>query len=81
MAKKSKKQPNGFLDIVRLSEDIYMKRQSEGVTIRELSELTELSIATIQRYEKCIFNKGIELNSLIHVCNWLDKPVQHYLTF
>jgi hypothetical protein len=73
----NKKQANGGLDTARLAKDMISKRTADDVSLGALSKTTGIPKPTLYIIETGVVNR---IDLLIGICNWLGKPVQHYLT-
>ena len=75
--KKADKPINGKFDAKRFAADILAKRQAENVSFVFLENNSTISRTAWHRAESGI---TVTVDSIIVICNWLGKPVQHYLT-
>jgi hypothetical protein len=62
-----------------LAKDIEEKRLSIGVTLAKMSTDTGVPLSTCQRAEKGMIT-AMEINTVIALCNFVQQPVQKYLT-
>jgi transcriptional regulator with XRE-family HTH domain len=61
-----------------LASDIKKKREEKGITLKQVAAKTKLPLATIHRAEQQ--GGGMMIETIISLCNWLNEPVQKYLT-
>lgn len=76
MAKKPVK--NVPFNYKRFATCIWAKREKDNLTTQQVSDETGLPKSTINRAEAIA--KELSMNTIIAICNWLDKPVQFFLT-
>jgi len=59
------------IDVARLGRQVHKKRTNEGLSLRELAEITELKVPTLSRIERGD-SKEIESSTLLALCRWLE---------
>lgn len=60
-----------------LSVLIAEKRAQEGISFKEMANITKVSASSCHRAEALLGKLDIE--SMINLCNWVGKPVQYFL--
>lgn len=74
----SQKKQNRKFNYAQLSKDIWAKRSSysPALGLKNAAEKAGTSAAALYRLESQSGKPDVD--TLISVCNWLDKPIQHY---
>jgi predicted transcriptional regulator len=75
--KSKKPKINGKFDYKKFADHILNKRNAEGLTLRDMSKQSSVSAATCYRAEAA---KKTDISNVIDICNWLEKPLQYFLT-
>ncbi len=66
-----------LLNIVELAEYVKKKREDEGLSIRQVSEITRISPSTLSRIENGICTP--DSDTLAKLTNWLGIPVDNLM--
>ncbi len=69
---------NNPFNYAKLSKDVNALRTKEGMSLREFGRVTEITLSSVYRIEAG--ETALDLHTVIQVCNWLNVPVQNYLT-
>jgi DNA-binding XRE family transcriptional regulator len=62
-----------------LAKDIQYTRRTHNITLVEMAAITNVPMSTCQRAEKGMIS-GLEMHTAIALCNFVNEPVQKYLT-
>lgn len=72
-----KQQINNPFDYRQFATDIIAKRNADNITLRDLQDKTGVPRSTLFRAES---EFEISMYFTGCLCNWLERPVQYYLT-
>ncbi|MBZ5697623.1 MAG: helix-turn-helix domain-containing protein [Acidobacteriia bacterium] len=62
------------IDVARLGRLVHRKRRKDGLSLRQLAEITDLKIPTLSRIERGA-SKDIESATLLALSEWLGKDL------
>jgi transcriptional regulator with XRE-family HTH domain len=71
---------NGSFQLENFSKVVALKRAEAMLTLRQLEELTGIHRSILSRIETNVYKKALSWDQVITLCNWLELPVQHFVT-
>lgn len=66
-------------DRIGLSLAIAGRRKMRGLTVRQAAEQIHISPATLSRAENIDDSRGIELDTAVALCEWLELPMDSFV--
>lgn len=69
---------NGQFNYAALAHEMTSKRTGEGLSLRDLSAAVNVPVSSLSRASNTA--STLDMETIISICNWLDVPVQHFLT-